>query len=94
MITVIITVIVDALSFVERYPALTCSADMLRRADCSDMACSLRTQTYARAQTGTAEIWALSFSHVLSTAIERIQKQEFHLLRTVKNRESPRQTGR
>ena len=26
VITVIITVIVDALSFVERYPALTCSA--------------------------------------------------------------------
>ncbi len=26
----------------------------------------------------------LSFSYVLSTAIERIQKQEFHLLRTVK----------
>ena len=35
VITVIITVIVDAISFVQRYPALTCSADMLRRADCS-----------------------------------------------------------
>ena len=35
VITVIITVIVDALSFVQRYPALSCSADMLRRADCS-----------------------------------------------------------
>ncbi len=45
VITVIITVIVDAILFVERYPALTCSADMLRH---TDMACSaLRTETSA-----------------------------------------------
>ena len=78
VITVIITVIVDALSFVERYPALTCSADMLRHADCSAGMTwhvgMLSTEDPNNARTNwNAEIWALSFSHVLSTA----SKKEF-----------------
>jgi hypothetical protein len=64
VITVIITVIVDALSFVERYPALTCSADMLRHADCSAGMTwhdgMLSTEDPNNARTNwNAEIWAL-----------------------------------